>query len=38
VLIALIGAGVGVAEAFRGKQYQTWTPAASIRQPSDGRR
>lgn len=38
VLIALVGAGIGVAEAFRGKQYQTWTPAASIRQPSDGRR
>ena len=38
VLIALIGAGVGVAEAFRGKQYQTWTPAASIRQPSDSQR
>jgi cellulose synthase/poly-beta-1,6-N-acetylglucosamine synthase-like glycosyltransferase len=38
VLIALIGAGVGVAEAFRGKQYQTWTPAASIRQPSDSKR
>jgi cellulose synthase/poly-beta-1,6-N-acetylglucosamine synthase-like glycosyltransferase len=35
VLIALIGAGVGVAEAFRGKQYQTWTPAASIRQQED---
>ena len=37
VLIALIGAGVGVAEAFRGKQYQTWTPAASIRQSTDPR-
>jgi cellulose synthase/poly-beta-1,6-N-acetylglucosamine synthase-like glycosyltransferase len=35
VLIALIGAGIGVAEAFRGKQYQTWTPAASIRQSPD---
>jgi cellulose synthase/poly-beta-1,6-N-acetylglucosamine synthase-like glycosyltransferase len=38
VLIALVGAGIGVAEAFLGKQYQTWTPASSIRQPSDGRR
>ena len=38
VLIALAGAGLGVAEAFRGKQYQTWTPAASIRQPSDSKR
>ncbi len=37
VLIALVGAGVGVAEAFRGKQYQTWTPAASIRQSADRR-
>lgn len=36
-LIALVGAGVGIAEAFRGKQYQTWTPAASIRQPADPR-
>lgn len=34
-LIALVGAGVGIAEAFRGKQYQTWTPAASIRQSAD---
>jgi cellulose synthase/poly-beta-1,6-N-acetylglucosamine synthase-like glycosyltransferase len=38
VLIALTGAGLGVAEAYRGKQYQTWTPAASIRQPSDSKR
>ena len=38
VLIALTGAGLGVAEAYRGKQYQTWTPAASIRQPSDSNR
>jgi cellulose synthase/poly-beta-1,6-N-acetylglucosamine synthase-like glycosyltransferase len=38
VLIALTGAGLGVAEAFRGKQYQTWTPAASIRQSSDSKR
>ena len=35
VLIALIGAGIGVAEAFRGKQYPTWTPATSIRQSSE---
>ena len=35
VLIALVGAGIGVAEALRGKQYQTWTPAASIRQSPD---
>ncbi len=35
ILIALAGAGLGVLEAFRGKEYQTWTPAASIRQPSD---
>lgn len=35
VLIALLGAGIGVAEAFRGKQYQTWAPAASIRQSPD---
>jgi len=38
VLIALIGAGIGVAEAFRGKQYQTWTPATSIRQSSEPQR
>jgi cellulose synthase/poly-beta-1,6-N-acetylglucosamine synthase-like glycosyltransferase len=38
VLIALIGAGIGVAEAFRGKQYQTWTPASSIRHSPDSRR
>lgn len=38
VIIALIGAGIGVAEAFRGKQYQTWTPANSIRHTSDSHR
>lgn len=32
ILVALLGAGIGVAESVRGKQYQTWTPAASIRQ------
>ena len=35
VLIALVGAGIGVAKAFRGEQYQTWTPATSIRQSPD---
>jgi len=35
IIIALIGAGIGVFEAFRGKQYQTWAPATSIRQASD---
>jgi cellulose synthase/poly-beta-1,6-N-acetylglucosamine synthase-like glycosyltransferase len=34
ILVALLGAGIGVAESVRGKQYQTWTPAASIRQLS----
>src|SRR5437763_671619 len=38
VLIALTGAGLVFAEAYRGKQYQTWTPAASIRQTSDSKR
>jgi len=35
ILVALLGAGIGVAESVRGKQYQTWTPAASIRQLQD---
>ncbi|HUN46102.1 MAG TPA: glycosyltransferase [Stellaceae bacterium] len=36
ILVALLGAGIGVAESVRGKQYQTWTPATSIRQlPQD---
>lgn len=35
ILVALLGAGIGVAESVRGKKYQTWTPAASIRQLQD---
>jgi hypothetical protein len=31
VLIALLGAGVGVIKAYRGERFQTWTPASSIR-------
>lgn len=30
-LIALLGAGVGVAQSFRGERFETWTPASSIR-------
>jgi cellulose synthase/poly-beta-1,6-N-acetylglucosamine synthase-like glycosyltransferase len=32
VLTALYGAGLGVWRSLAGQQYQTWTPAASIRQ------
>lgn len=32
VLTALLGAGVGVWHSLTGRRYQTWTPAASIRQ------
>lgn len=31
LLIALGGAGLGVWQSVRGKRYQTWTPAVSIR-------
>ena len=31
ILIALLGAGIGVVEAFRGERYQTWSPASSNR-------
>lgn len=31
LLIALAGAGFGVWQSIRGKRYQTWVPAASIR-------
>lgn len=32
LLTALSGAGLGVWRSLRGEQFQTWTPAASIRQ------
>lgn len=32
ILTALAGAGLGVWRSLRGERYQTWTPAASIRQ------
>lgn len=31
LLVALAGAGLGVWQSIRGKRYQTWVPAASIR-------
>ena len=31
LVIALGGTGIGVWQSVRGKRYQTWTPAASIR-------
>lgn len=31
LLVALAGAGFGVWQSIRGKHYQTWVPAASIR-------
>ncbi|MCW5603275.1 MAG: glycosyltransferase family 2 protein [Burkholderiales bacterium] len=31
VLIALAGAGLGVWQSFRGRRYQTWAPATSVR-------
>ncbi len=31
LLVALAGAGLGVWQSIRGKHYQTWVPAASIR-------
>lgn len=31
LIFALTGAGLGVWRSLRGEQYQTWTPAASIR-------
>lgn len=31
VLMSLTGAGLGVVQSLRGQQFQTWTPAASIR-------
>jgi cellulose synthase/poly-beta-1,6-N-acetylglucosamine synthase-like glycosyltransferase len=31
ILISLAGAGLGVLQSLRGRQFQTWTPAASIR-------
>jgi len=31
VLLALLGAGVGVWKSLRGERYQTWTPASSVR-------
>jgi len=37
VLIALVGAGVGVIKAYRGERFQTWTPASSIRESVDRR-
>ena len=32
ILVALAGASLGVLQSLRGRQFQTWTPAASIRQ------
>jgi cellulose synthase/poly-beta-1,6-N-acetylglucosamine synthase-like glycosyltransferase len=32
VLTAFAGTGIGLAQSLRGRQFQTWTPAASIRQ------
>src|SRR5262249_24053691 len=31
ILVALLGAGIGVIESLRGGRFQTWTPASSIR-------
>lgn len=31
VMLALLGAGVGVAQSVRGETFQTWTPASSVR-------
>lgn len=33
VLRSLWGAGLGVWKSLRGEQYQTWQPAASVREP-----
>jgi cellulose synthase/poly-beta-1,6-N-acetylglucosamine synthase-like glycosyltransferase len=33
ILVALAGASLGVIHSLRGRQFQTWTPASSIRQP-----
>jgi len=32
ILVALAGASLGVIHSLRGRQFQTWTPASSIRQ------
>lgn len=32
ILAALAGAGIGVLHSLRGRRFQTWTPATSIRQ------
>lgn len=32
ILLALVGTGYGVIQSFRGNNYRTWEPAASIRQ------
>lgn len=34
VLLALVGAGLGVVKSFTGERFQTWTPASSIRRPA----
>ena len=31
LLIAMLGAGLGVLRSLRGERFQTWTPANSIR-------
>jgi cellulose synthase/poly-beta-1,6-N-acetylglucosamine synthase-like glycosyltransferase len=37
ILLAFLGTLAGVVQSLRGRQFQTWTPAASIR-PTSGRR
>jgi cellulose synthase/poly-beta-1,6-N-acetylglucosamine synthase-like glycosyltransferase len=37
ILIALLGAGIGVVKSYRGERFQTWTPASSIRGSLDRR-
>ncbi|HTH96034.1 MAG TPA: glycosyltransferase [Stellaceae bacterium] len=35
ILTSLAGASLGVLDSLRGRQFQTWTPAASIRRVAD---
>lgn len=37
ILIALLGAGIGIVKSYRGERFQTWTPASSIRESLDRR-
>ena len=32
MLVSMAGAGLGVWKSLRGERFQTWTPAASVRQ------